>query len=385
MSVLHIVLNPFTNDSRVLREVGTLHELSLAQTVFATHKGELPLTEQHDAYHLRRFRLWSQKLPAHFIVTGIRLIECAIRMTVSGIKLRPRIIHAHDLNGLAIGWLIARFHKVTLIYDAHEYWADCAHKAKFPAWLYDALVPRIERFLANDTDAVITVSQSIVDLLYTELKLKNKPILVRNLPLPLTTVPKKYLRQRLNLSADKKVLVYIGMITTARGVFSLLDAFVELNDPNAVLVYIGNGSDAHALELRIHHLEMETRVYRLPAVDPDELFSYITDADIGLSPIQATNLSYAMCLPNKLFEYMQAGLAVIASDLIEMKHVIDTHQVGVCFKNNDQADLTHAMRMMLQNPTSLATYQQNARRTATESHWETEKQVLIDLYQSFIR
>jgi glycosyltransferase involved in cell wall biosynthesis len=384
MTILHIVLNSFTNDSRVLREIDALSVLKLKQKVFSTHKHNLPTTEMLPHYNLLRFKLFTQKLHPHFIVTILRLIECVIRMTLSGIRLKPTVIHAHDLNGLTVGWLITRFTKSKLVYDSHEYWADCAHKAKFPAWLYDAIVPKIEGFMARDTVAVITVSDGIADRMRDELRLRARPIVLRNMPFACALPHEGKLRMQLNLTPDTIILLYIGAIAGSRGLYDLLEAFSRLADKNIALVFIGNGAETKNLDQRIQDKKLQNRAFRLPAVPPETLMSYIKDATIGISPIQPTNQSYALCLPNKLFEYIQGGLAVLASDLPEMAAIINEYQIGRTFKSDDVNDLTKQIQMLVDNPEQLRTYQTNALKAAKILNWDHEKSRLIDLYNSKI-
>jgi glycosyltransferase involved in cell wall biosynthesis len=105
------------------------------------------------------------------------------------------------------------------------------------------------------------------------------------------------------------------------------------------------------------------------------------DADIGINPIPAACLNTRYCLPNKLFEYMMAGLAVIASDLPELRKVVVDHDVGLVFDPVTPETIAGAIRALAQDEARLARCRANARAAArTTYNWEAAQQPLLAAY-----
>ncbi|MHB8402978.1 MAG: glycosyltransferase, partial [Bacteroidia bacterium] len=111
---------------------------------------------------------------------------------------------------------------------------------------------------------------------------------------------------------------------------------------------------------------------------PEELYQYTCHADIGLSLDKATNINYQLSLPNKLFDYVYAGVPVLASPLKEIKSFIDTYKVGVCIELHDAKHIADKINYMLTSA-DYATWKANTKIAAQENSWEKEKQVWIDL------
>jgi glycosyltransferase involved in cell wall biosynthesis len=113
---------------------------------------------------------------------------------------------------------------------------------------------------------------------------------------------------------------------------------------------------------------------------PEELFQYTCNADIGLSLDKDTNINYRFSLPNKLFDYMQAGVPVLASPLTEIKSFIEKYQTGICIENHDPKHIAEKLRFMLSSPL-YASWKNNTKKAAEENNWKLEKKVWISLLQ----
>src|SRR5215212_4763186 len=346
MRCLSIVLNAFTNDSRVLRQSETLAKKGFKVTVFALHEDKLPLKEEHAFFSLRRSKLrtrgWSKRKPAQLI----KYVECVVRMVAAGVRVRPTVVHANDWDALPIGYLIARLTGAKLIYDAHELWRDPAVHDGMPAALLDLGV-RLEGWLARRADGVMTVSESIAADMAENMKIV-KPQVVRNLPLAKQSAvlpesdEERPLRRQLGLSDKVPVVLYQGRVSVRNGVEILLEAFRWVN-PLTVLVYLGYGPQVSSLKQQAKELGTGERVFFHPAVPPNVLLSYTADATVGVIPIKGCSLHYRYCLPNKLFESLQAGLPVVVSDLPEMAAVVKRYGVGEVFPDGNAESLARTL------------------------------------------
>ena len=89
---------------------------------------------------------------------------------------------------------------------------------------------------------------------------------------------------------------------------------------------------------------MYKNIYFHKAVSPDVLLDYTSSADFGISTIEDSCLSYRYCLPNKMFEYLMAGIPVIVSNLYEMKRLVESNMVGTVAKENTSDVLKEAIK-----------------------------------------
>ncbi len=381
---LSIVLNTFTNDSRVLRESETLAKNGFKVTVFALHEDKLPLKEEHAFLSLRRSKLrtrgWSKRKPVQLI----KYVECVVRMVAAGVRVWPTVVHANDWDALPIGYLIARLTGAKLIYDAHELWRDPGVRGDVPAAPLDLGV-RLEGWLARRADGVMTVSESIAADMAEKMRIV-KPQVVRNLPLAKQSAvlpgsdEERPLRRELGLSDRVPIVLYQGGVSVRKGVEILLEAFRWVNPPT-VLVYLGYGPQVSSLKQRAKELEITDRVFFHPAVPPKALLNYTADATVGVIPTKGGSLNYQYCLPNKLFESLQAGLPVVVSDLPEMAAVVKRYGVGEVFPDGDAESLARTLNTVLGEPERLKLYTEAANLAAQELNWEREESKFLEVYK----
>jgi len=383
---VHVVLNPFTHDARVLRAASLGMEMGGRVSVFAMHGPGLPGSERVDGLEVRRFGLATRPLPRRRAWQMLKYAELAARMTATGARIRPDLVHAHDLNALPIGWAIARLTGARLVYDSHELWADRSPGERRPGWFLRAGL-KAERFFGRRSDAVITVSDGIADLLRRDAGLRVDGI-VRNLPEPAPPSSDSErggpLRRALGVGPDAPVLLYQGGLHPGRGLEGLVEAAARLPRASLVLAFLGAGSLRAALEERAAALSLGSDVRFLEAVPPGELLEWTRGATLGLHPIEARGLNHRYCLPNKLFEYIQAGVPVLVSDLPEMRRVVEEYRVGETCPPGDPAALAERIGVMLSDPARLATYRRNTIRAASELNWNREKGRLAEVYRRLL-
>lgn len=379
-TVLHIVLNSFTNDSRVLRECKTLTDAGYQVQVFSLHEKGLPLKETTDTHELTRFHLRTKSWPKKLVWQMFKYFECVWKMVWKGRKLRPILVHAHDRDALPIGYLITKLTKCKLVYDAHELWGHTAHIAKRPA-IVKRTVAKMERFIARRAAGVITASQPTAKHMEKSFGFEGI-VLLRNLPTYRAreefSRDASPLRKDLGINADKVILLYQGVVSSYRGLEPLVKASRYLSD-KFVIVILGNGLLVPHLKELATDLGVEAKVYFHPAVPPSDLAPYTAGGDIGVSLIEDVCLSYHYCLPNKLFEYMQAGFPVIVSNLPEMRKVVEEHKVGLVLDSWDPEIISSEINAFWGHDL-YRTYSENAVKAARIFCWEREENKLTELY-----
>jgi glycosyltransferase involved in cell wall biosynthesis len=108
---------------------------------------------------------------------------------------------------------------------------------------------------------------------------------------------------------------------------------------------------------------------------------YTAAADLGLALDKPLSLNYALALPNKVFDYIQAGTPIVASSLVEIETLINRHYCGVILPEVTPELIAQKINELIANPERIAEYKTNCLKAAQFENWETEKQVLMEVVQ----
>ena len=373
IKIASIVLNNFTNDSRVLKEGISLQNEGYDVTIIALHKEGLEEFEEVQNIPVHRVKLRSMNWSKNIVASLAKYIEWSYHIIKKYRKYD--VMHCHDLNALHIGVISKLFNKkLKVIYDAHEYETEVNYLVGFK----QKLSKITERVLIKYADAVITVSDAIADE-YVRLYEIDKPSLVLNTP-PYKEVEKKDIfRETFHIDKNKTIFLYQGNLSKGRGVEVVLETFKNLKDSSSVVVFMGYGELENVIK---EHQEQYPNIYFHNAVTPDILLDYTSSADFGISMIEDICLSYRYCLPNKMFEYIMAGVPVIVSHLPEMKKLIEQYGVGVVAKENNPTALSQAIIQA----SKLDKHHLKTKLNSVKSiyNWEEQERVLISLYRGVL-
>ena len=293
------------------------------------------------------------------------------------------VFHAHDLNTLIGAYLAARKHSANLIYDSHELYLERNRLEPYKPigkWIRKI----VEAYLIKRSDFVITVNDSIARTLADTYKVK-LPTVVMNVPsLKKTSLPSQSisLRHVIGIQDSYHILLYSGAITFNRGLENLIESLVYL--PQCFLVLMGYSNDKYRNKLKTIAVEkgVASRLAFFGPVPSDQVTTYAASADLGIAPIENVCLSYYYCSPNKLFEYLLAGLPVIASNFPEMRHIIDKYGVGTTFDPSAPKDIARAVVEIFEAPEKWRNIQEKTDAVALIYNWENESRKLIDIYKS---
>lgn len=227
----------------------------------------------------------------------------------------------HDLFGV---WAAAALQSRSggrLVYDSHELFLEAGSAARLPG-LGRALLARMEGRLARRADAVITVNGSIAEELHARYGVR--PVVVLNVPGTWRSPTSDPFRSILGLG-DKRVILYHGALSPGRGIEQLVEVAATV-PPERVVVVLGDGPLFEALVARSRTAELAGRLVIHPAVPIDALPDWVGSADVGVVAFQATTRNNVLGTPNKLFDYLVAGVPVVVSDFPEMRTIVE--QVG---------------------------------------------------------
>ena len=112
---------------------------------------------------------------------------------------------------------------------------------------------------------------------------------------------------------------------------------------------------------------------------------YTKSADIGLSLDKNSNQNYSFSLPNKLFDYLGAGIPVIAGDLHEVSKIISENKCGTIISEVTPEKISEAIRELLTNPEKLSLIKKNASLASEKLTWEKESEKVKTLYERVLK
>jgi len=319
---LHIFFTPCTHESRLLKECRAIHSSFDKVLVAAVGEEELP---EHETIagtcEIWRISLATRKWPRNLAVQTLKYLEWMIRIFWGTKKNKVEILHCHSLPALPVGVLLKLFLRAKLVYDAHELEtetdAETGLRKRLSQWA--------ESFFIRFADHVLVVSDSIADWYQKHYGIE-RPQVIRNIPEgrldPATAgVP---LKEKLKVPREDVLFLYLGVLSPGRGIERILRVFAKTGK-NRHVVFMGHGSLAEKVreEAGIH-----PNIHYLPPVPPRDVLSYAVGADVGLCLIENTCLSYYFSLPNKLFEYILAGVPVLINDFPEQRKIVEAYECG---------------------------------------------------------
>ncbi|TMC14664.1 MAG: glycosyltransferase family 4 protein [Chloroflexi bacterium] len=209
-------------------------------------------------------------------------------------------------------------------------------------------------------------------------------VLIRSVPEYRSVAKSERLRDQLDLKPEVRIALYQGNLQPNRGLEKLIRAAAFL-EPDIMIVLMGKnvGSTQAQLEALMASEGVTDRVRILPPVPYAELLDWTASADVGLNVASSGySLNVRYFLPNKLFEYLMAGLPVLTSPLEAMVDVVQTYDVGQVFPSLEPASIGETINRILADPIELARQRSNALAAAkNELYWEKESLRLIQLYQ----
>jgi glycosyltransferase involved in cell wall biosynthesis len=192
---------------------------------------------------------------------------------------------------------------------------------------------------------------------------------------------KQDLRVRLNLPTDKKIIILQGAgINIQRGAEEAVEAMTYLN--GAVLLIVGGGDVIDNLKQQVVESGLSNKVIFVAKQPVVSLRKYTAAADLGITLDKDTNINYRFSLPNKLFDYIQAGIPILASNLPEVRRVIETYQVGRISEDHNPKNIAKHIEEMLSDVDANAQWNVNLEKASKELNWEKEKEKLLRIFRA---
>ncbi len=316
---------------------------------------------------------WTALVCAELALTSVRYAAVAFRCD-------SHVYQAHDLWALLSAVFAGKLRRRPIVYDAHELASEQGDTSS----LYNSFLRLLERCLIPQSDRLIMPNTSRAQLYKQKYPLKSDPLVVFNCTPRLELAKTSLLRETLRLPSSTRIVLYHGAFMPGRALEELIRS-AHYFEEGTVLVLIGEQNEYfhQVLQPLWQSENLDDNVFFLPWIPQKELMLYVASSDLGVVIYRNINLNNYLCAPTKLYEYIMAGVPVVASDFPELQHLFTEYPIGLMFNPDDPQSIAGAINDFFRT--------ESERRVQIEHYlglarlrfnWELESQKLTSLFQS---
>ena len=143
---------------------------------------------------------------------------------------------------------------------------------------------------------------------------------------------------------------------------------------------VGDGDVVPQLKENVKKLQLDDKVKFFPKMSYHKMMNYTYHADLGLTLDKPTNINYRFSLPNKIFDYIHANIPVLGTDLVEIKNIIETYEVGRIIPELTSLNLAQTINEIKVDKLSLENWKTNCTKAKEVLNWEKESETLKQFY-----
>ena len=357
----HIIIsvtNDLFSDQRVLKVAHSCHNNGYNVLLIGRRRKKSPLL--HLPFKYKRLRLLFNRSALFYAEYNIRLFFLLL-------FLKADILLANDTDSLPANFLASKIRRKKLVLDAHECSPELPELTHRPK--VKRIWEKIEDWIFPHLQHCYTVCNSISDYYNQKYNIQMK--VVRNMPYTLKYEGEK----RLDYSG-RKIILYQGAVNVGRGLEWTIDAMPLVE--NAVLIIIGDGNIIHELKERVNNLQLNEKVFFLGRIAGSELYKYTPSADLGLCLLENRGLNYYYSLPNRIFDYLHAGVPVLATDFPEITHIVKNNNTGIIVNHYEPQYLAEIINDFFDKGFDTTHFDE----TAKQFCWENEEKILLEILSS---
>ncbi len=277
-------------------------------------------------------------------------------------------ICAIDLDTILPCLRISRLKKIPRIYDAHELFTEMKEVITRPGiqktWM------RIEKKAVPEFKWGYTVSESIAEEFYRRYKVSYETI--RNIPVLRPVEPSP-------MPTAERFILYQGAVNEARGLEYLVPAMKLVN---ARLVVCGDGNFMPALKKLVSDHQLENKIELKGMLSPEELRKTAAAAYIAVAVPEKQGLNQWLALPNKLFDYIHAGLPQVTVNYPEYQKINKQFEVAVLLPDISPGRIAEALNNLLADDVLYKRLKENCMKARAVLNWQQDEKKLLALYQS---
>lgn len=305
-----------------------------------------------------------------------RIVFAPLTMFIDAFKEKADIYHFHDPELLFVGVLLSLLKK-KVIYDVHE---DVPrdilgkdyikpHFRKIIATTFEFLEKKIAKMFVMNITAAPVIEEAFK-------KYNCSTVCITNYP----KLNEFVLEQNDSVKKDNTVC-YVGGLDEFRGIYELIEA---IGLSKGYLELGGNFPDKSYKKKCFSNLGWSKVKYH-GYVNREELSAIMTSSLAGMLPLLPRPNHYN-AMPNKMFEYMAAGIPVIASDFPYWREIVEGGNCGICIDPTNPEEIARAINYLIDNPVLAGKMGENGRRAVlSRFNWSIEERKLLKLYRLILK
>ncbi len=285
-----------------------------------------------------------------------------------------------DLPVLPAGVYVSKLKNIPLIYDSHELYPEQAifERAKRDFYSY------VEREFIKYPNLIITVNESISNEISKRYNVIKPKVILNAIDSPYDfDINRKYnhFRNKLSIGQDQKIVLFQGAYAVNRNLEILVKS-AKYIDNNIVIILMGFGEYERKLkQIAQKDNTLNIKVFFFPAVNLSVLLEYSASADVGIIPYPHIDLNSYFCTPNKLFEFIQAGLPIIANDSPELNRFIIENNIGFTNKIQDEYDIAKMINLFFSQHVD---YKNNLLKVRNKFSWSVEEKKFLKIVEDIL-
>lgn len=287
------------------------------------------------------------------------------------VPLRPDVVISCDPPTMPAGYLLRAFSGAALVYDSRELWLEQTNEV---SRLFRFLYGSLERHVIRHADAAIAVNEEIADELARRYGVR-PPTAVYNGADSCVHTPTP-------VGAPLR-LFFQGAFVENRGLCEMILAMKKLSGI-ATLTLQGFGPQESELRALVASESLEDEVSFIDPCDPEEVVACATGFDVGVATFRDTSLNTHLAAPNKLFDYLGAGLAVLSTDLPVMRRILDQGGCGQFLQTPSPESIADAVKALASDPARVAEMKMGAAGLCDRYSWQRQAEVLQNLVEAAV-
>ena len=365
----------YVSDSRIYKQAHSLDKAGYDVMILAVWQKGLERVEKEGGIQIERMYFpILKKFSFPFHKKRLLLPFYTLRAIKRIRAYKPDVIQCERVHTIHIGLICKWLFGAKFVYDSRElaaYWPRMINSRDMTR----RMLIGYEKFVSKRAGFVIQTTESRAQRFYLDTKIKATVIM--NKPLPpqngkvIQPLAKAYHQD------NKKVVAYVGAIIPGRGIEHVAEAVAELKDVKFLLI----GPLKQKGEAIVKNYSKVIEYFN--PVDPALITSVLEGVDVGISFMQNICLSYYYSCPTKLWELLVSGVPQLGSDFPEYRKIIRENAIGpvgrLCDPDNPE-EIKRELHQMLNNPTELQEYRENALKLRKQCVWETEGRKLVANY-----
>ncbi len=352
------VTNDLSTDQRVDKVCNTLHENNFSVLLVGRKLSNSFKLDRK--YNTKRINLL-------FNTGFLFYAEYNFRLFFFLLFSKKDILLSNDLDTLLANFLVSKIQRKKLVYDSHELFTEVPELLDKPfvksVWL------KLENWILPKLKNCYTVCQSIADFYNTKYNTNFK--VIRNLP------NKKTIKKGLIpfSTKNKKIILYQGAVNVGRGLELMIDVMANLE--NYIFIIIGSGDISEDLKNKTIKEKLNNKVKFLGKLTPKELHKITPLADLGISLEEDLGLNYRYALPNKIFDYIQAEVPILVSNLPEMKRVVLDYNIGKIAEKRTPKKLANQIEKLV-----IKDFSSELKKAKEILIWKSEEEKLLTIFKN---